>query len=150
MTNAPFLLDQQNAVVVISINDTPWNKMSVAFMDELEVLVGRLAEDDSVRAVVITGEGDKNFSVGMDLKEFPQALKERGGRDGFLDQRKRVLGAIENMGKPWIATLFGYCLGGGLELPLACHIRLAAEEGAQIGLPEMDLGAVPAVPTPSI
>lgn len=144
MTNAPFLLDQQDAVVVISINDAPWNKMSVAFMDELEILVGRLAEDDSVRAVVITGEGDKNFSVGMDLKELPKVLKERGGRDGFYDQRKRVLGAIENMGKPWIATLFGYCLGGGLEIPLACHMRLAAEEGAQIGLPEMDLGAVPA------
>ncbi|MEM7019973.1 MAG: enoyl-CoA hydratase-related protein, partial [Pseudomonadota bacterium] len=47
-------------------------------------------------------------------------------------------------GKPSIATLFGYCLGGGLELPLACHFRLAAEDGAQIGLPELDLGAVPA------
>jgi enoyl-CoA hydratase len=48
------------------------------------------------------------------------------------------------MGKPWVATLFGYCLGGGLELPLACHFRLAAKEGAQIGLPELDLGTVPA------
>jgi enoyl-CoA hydratase len=48
------------------------------------------------------------------------------------------------MGKPWIVTLFGYCLGGGLELPLGCHFRLAAQEGAQIGLPEMELGSVPA------
>ena len=48
------------------------------------------------------------------------------------------------MDKPWVATLFGYCLGGGLELPLGCHFRLAAEEGAQIGLPELDLGAMPA------
>jgi enoyl-CoA hydratase/carnithine racemase len=61
-----------------------------------------------------------------------------------LDQRLRVLAAIENLDKPVIATLFGYCLGGGLELPLACHFRLAAEEGAQIGLPEVDLGTVPA------
>ncbi len=51
---------------------------------------------------------------------------------------------IENMEKPSIVTLFGYCLGGGLELPLACHFRLAAEEGAKIGLPEMNFGAVPA------
>ena len=51
---------------------------------------------------------------------------------------------IENGGTPAIATLFGYCLGGGLELPLACHFRIAAKEGAQIGLPEMDLGSVPA------
>jgi len=55
-----------------------------------------------------------------------------------------VLAAIERMDKPSIATLFGYCLGGGLELPLACHFRLAASEGARIGLPELDLGAVPA------
>ena len=48
------------------------------------------------------------------------------------------------MGKPWIATLFGYCLGGGLEVPLGCHFRLAAANGAQIGLPEMDIGGVPA------
>jgi enoyl-CoA hydratase len=55
-----------------------------------------------------------------------------------------VIKAIENMPKPAIATLYGYCLGGGLELPLGCHFRLAAQDGAQIGLPEMDLGTVPA------
>ena len=62
----------------------------------------------------------------------------------MFDQRLNVISKIENMGKPWIATLFGYCLGGGLELPLGCHFRLAADENAQIGLPEMELGAVPA------
>jgi enoyl-CoA hydratase len=61
-----------------------------------------------------------------------------------LDQRRRVLHRIESLPKPVIATLFGYCLGGGLELPLACHFRLAAAEGARIGLPELDLGTVPA------
>jgi enoyl-CoA hydratase len=60
-----------------------------------------------------------------------------------LDQRLRVLDAIENLPKPVIAVLYGYCLGGGLELPLACHFRLAAED-ARIGLPELDLGTVPA------
>jgi len=64
--------------------------------------------------------------------------------EALFDQRLRVLSAIEMLGKPVIATLFGYCLGGGLELPLACHFRLAAKEGCQIGLPEMDLGSVPA------
>ena len=62
----------------------------------------------------------------------------------FFGQRHRVLDMIESGGTPAIATLFGYCLGGGLELPLACHFRIAADEGAQIGLPEMDLGSVPA------
>ena len=59
-------------------------------------------------------------------------------------ERLRVLAAIESMDKPSIATLYGYCLDGGLELPLACHFRLAAAEGARIGLPELDLGTVPA------
>jgi enoyl-CoA hydratase/carnithine racemase len=80
----------------------------------------------------------------MDLKELPKGVQQMGGIEAVFDQRLRVLAAIEDLDKPVIATLFGYCLGGGLELPLACHFRLAAEEGAQIGLPEVDLGTVPA------
>ena len=140
----PLLVERRDAVVIVSINDAPYNRMSLAFMDELERLVGELAHDDSARAVVLTGTGDRNFSVGMDLKELPSGIERKGGVDGLFDQRLRVLSAIEDMGKPWIATLFGYCLGGGLELPLACHFRLAAEAGAKIGLPEMHLGTVPA------
>ena len=97
-----------------------------------------------MRAVVMTAVGEENFSVGMDLKELPRGIKEKGGTDALFDQRLNVLSAIERMGKPWVTTLFGYCLGGGLELPLACHFRLAANEGAKIGLPEMHLGTVPA------
>ena len=67
-----------------------------------------------------------------------------GSPEALFDQRLRVLGAIENLPKPVIAVLYGYCLGGGLELPLVCHFRLAAAEGARIGLPELDLGTVPA------
>ena len=144
MSKEPILVEIRDGVAVLSINDAPYNRMSLAFMDRLEVLALRLAEDDAVRAVVLTGDGDQNFSVGMDLKQLPQGVKEKGSADAVFDQRLRVLSSIENMGKPWIVTLFGYCLGGGLELPLACHFRLAAEEGAKIGLPEMDLGAVPA------
>jgi enoyl-CoA hydratase/carnithine racemase len=138
------LVEHHGAVVIVSINDAPYNRMSLAFMDALELLVRQLEHDDSVRAVLVTGAGDRNFSVGMDLKELPRGIATKGGTDALFDQRLRVLSTIENMGKPWIATLFGYCLGGGLELPLACHFRLAADEGAQIGLPEMHLGTVPA------
>jgi enoyl-CoA hydratase len=80
----------------------------------------------------------------MNLKEIVGALGDREQIDVIFDQRLRVLAAIENMDKPWIATLFGNCLGGGLELPLACHFRIAALEGARIGLPELHLGTVPA------
>jgi enoyl-CoA hydratase len=67
-----------------------------------------------------------------------------GSPEALFDQRLRVLAAIEQLPKPVIAVLYGYCLGGGLELPLACHFRLAAAEGAKIGLPELDLGTLPA------
>ena len=128
----------------MTINDPPRNRMGFEFMNELERQVGELGNDATARAIVITAAGDENFSVGMDLKELPRAVSELGSIEAVFDQRLRVLAAIENLEKPVIATLFGYCLGGGLELPLACHFRLAAEEGAQIGLPEMDLGTVPA------
>ena len=140
----PLLFTRVDAVAIVSINDAPYNRMSLEFMDKLELLVDEIAENDSIRSVVITSEGVDNFSVGMNLKQLPEGIKQKGSADAVFDQRLNVISKIENMGKPWIATLFGYCLGGGLELPLGCHFRLAAEENAQIGLPEMDLGAVPA------
>lgn len=144
MSEPPLLVERRDAVAILSINDAPRNRMSLEFMDELERQVAALAADDAVRAVLITGAGEDNFSVGMDLKQLTRGIEEKGSLDALFDQRLRVLAAIESMGKPWIATLFGYCLGGGLELPLACHFRLAAREGAKIGLPELDLGTVPA------
>jgi enoyl-CoA hydratase/carnithine racemase len=140
----PLLVSRDDGVVTLTINDPPNNRMGLEFMNELEHHVEELAMDRSARAIVITAAGDENFSVGMNLKELPRGVAQMGSIEAVLDQRLRVLAAIENLDKPVIATLFGYCLGGGLELPLACHFRLAAEEGAQIGLPEVDLGTVPA------
>ena len=136
--------ERRDAIAIVTIDDAPYNRMTLAFMDALETLVGEIAADDGIRAVVITGAGEQNFSVGMNLKELMGALGDRRRVDEILDQRLRVLAAIEDMSKPWIATLFGNCLGGGLELPLACHFRFAALEGAKIGLPELHLGSVPA------
>jgi enoyl-CoA hydratase/carnithine racemase len=140
----PLLLERQDAVAIIAINDAPLNRMTLDFIDQLEVLVYEIAADDGIRAVVLTGDGLGNFSVGMNLKQLPEGIERMGSPDALFDQRLRVIAAIENMGKPWIVTLFGFCLGGGLEVPLGCHFRLAADQGAQIGLPEMDLGSVPA------
>ena len=137
-------VEHRDAVAIVTIDDAPYNRMTFAFMDALETLVEQIAADDGIRAVVITGAGDQNFSVGMNLKELVGSLGDARRVDEILDQRLRVLAAIENMDKPWVATLFGNCLGGGLELPLACHFRLAAEDGAKIGLPELHLGSVPA------
>ena len=138
------IYETDDAVAILTINDFPYNRMSLNFMDELEDRVYKIAENDSIRSVVLTAAGLDNFSVGMNLKQFAEGVERKGSSDALFDQRLRVIKTIEDMQKPWIVTLFGYCLGGGLELPLGCHFRLAADEGAHIGLPELDLGAVPA------
>ncbi|MFQ5473267.1 MAG: enoyl-CoA hydratase/isomerase family protein, partial [Dehalococcoidia bacterium] len=115
-----------------------------AFRSLGERRIEELASDKAVRAIVLRGAGEENFSVGMDLKQLPAGVERMGSIEAVFDQRLRVLAAIEGMEKPWIAVMRGYCLGGGLELPLACQFRLAAAEGAKIGLPELDLGTVPA------
>ena len=140
----PFLVSTDGAVRTISINSPPWNLMSMEFIDELENEIEVIARDRNIRAVLLTAEGDDNFSAGMDLKQLPNGIKNKGSARAVFDQRLKVIKSIETMGKPWVVTLFGYCLGGGLELPLGCHFRLGATEGAKIGLPEMDLGVVPA------
>ena len=140
----PLLVERDGFVATIINNDFPRNRMSLEFMDKLEMLIPELGTDISVRAIIIRGSGEEHFSVGMNLKQLPGAIEAMGGVDPIFDQRLRVLSMIEKLNKPVIAVMCGYCLGGGLELPLACHFRLAAEEGANIGLPEMDLGTVPA------
>lgn len=144
MSDAALLVDQVDGVLTLTNNDAPRNRMSFDYMDQLEAALLDAAADASVRAIVFTAAGEEHFSVGMDLKQLMSVQGEAGATERVLDQRRRVLNQIETSTKPTIATLFGYCLGGGLELPLACHFRLAAAEGAQIGLPELDLGTVPA------
>jgi len=144
LDSSALIVERDGAVATLVNNDAPRNRMSLDFMDRLEEVVGELSEDRSVRAIVIRGAGEEHFSVGMDLKQLPEGAKRKGSIEAVFDQRLRVLAAIESLPKPVIATLYGYCLGGGLELPLACHFRLAAADGAKIGLPEMDLGSVPA------
>ncbi|MGB7879167.1 MAG: enoyl-CoA hydratase/isomerase family protein [Ilumatobacteraceae bacterium] len=144
MSSEPLLVTKRDdGVAIISTNDDPLNRMSVAYIDLLDEVIDDIAADDAIRAFVLTAEGTTNFSVGMNLKELGSVMRERGV-DAFFDQRVDLISRIETMGKPSVATLFGYCLGGGLELPLGCTFRLAAAEGASIGLPEMDLGTTPA------
>ena len=138
------LVEHLGAVARLTLNDPPFNRMSLNFMDELEQQVVDIANNNEIRSVLLTSAGEENFSVGMNLKQLPEGIERMGSAQAVFEQRLRVIRSIETMGKPWVATLFGYCLGGGLEIPLGCHFRLAAQENAQIGLPELDLGAVPA------
>ena len=138
------LVEHLGAVARLTLNDPPFNRMSLNFMDELEQQVADIGNDSDIRSVLLTSAGEENFSVGMNLKQLPEGIERMGSAQAVFEQRLRVIRSIETMGKPWVSTLFGYCLGGGLEIPLGCHFRLAAQENAQIGLPELDLGAVPA------
>ena len=138
------LVEHLGAVAKLTLNDPPFNRMSLNFMDELEQQVIEISSNAEIRAVLLTSAGEENFSVGMNLKQLPEGIERMGSAAAVFEQRLRVIRSIETMGKPWVTTLFGYCLGGGLEIPLGCHFRLAAQENAQIGLPELDLGAVPA------
>ena len=138
------LIDHLGSVARLTLHDPPFNRMSLNFMDELEQQVVDIANNNEIRSVLLTSAGEENFSVGMNLKQLPEGIERMGSAQAVFEQRLRVIRSIETMGKPWVTTLFGYCLGGGLEIPLGCHFRLAAQENAQIGLPELDLGAVPA------
>ncbi len=142
--SAALLLERDGPVAIITNNDAPRNRMTLEFIDALEETIAELADDTSVRAIIIRGAGEEHFSVGMNLKQLGEGIEKKGSMDAVLDQRLRVIAMIENLGKPVIAVLCGYCLGGGLEIPLGCHFRLAAEEGTQMGLPELDIGTVPA------
>ncbi len=142
--NEVLRVERHDGVAILENQDPPWNRMTFEYMDALEEAVIAIRRDRDVRAVVVTAAGEDHFSVGMDLKQLAAHADERGGFEAVLDQRLRVLSMIESLNKPVVATMFGYCLGGGLELPLACHFRLAADRGAQIGLPELELGTVPA------
>ncbi|MBI5504218.1 MAG: enoyl-CoA hydratase/isomerase family protein, partial [Deltaproteobacteria bacterium] len=114
MSDHPALIvERDGAVAVLTNNRGPMNPMTMEYMDALEAVLPQLAADVSVRALVFTGAGTEHFSVGMDLKELMTRADERGGFAAVLDQRRRVLSMIESMGKPSVATLFGYCLGGG-------------------------------------
>ena len=145
MSHTPLLYEKRdNGVAIISTNDDPLNRMSLEYISALEQIIEEVGNDNDIRALVITAEGTTNFSVGMNLKELLPGIQAAGGIDAFFDRRLQLISRIETMGKPSVATLFGYCLGGGLELPLGCTFRLAAAEGARIGLPEMDLGTTPA------
>ena len=138
----PYLYTVTNNVATFSINGAPWNLMSLEYIDRLEEQLPDVLADDSIRAIILTAEGLDHFSAGMDLKQIPEGVKRAGSPEAFFGQRHRVLDMIEQGGTPAIATLFGSCLGGGLEVALACDIRIA-EEQAALALPEARVGLLP-------
>ena len=132
---------QDGRVALVTIDNPPVNALSAALLDELSGELARLDDDETTRAIVIRGAGDRAFVAGADIKEFP-ALREAPRQGGSARGIQKVGAEIERLGTPVIAAVHGFCLGGGLELAMACDIRVAAED-AQIGQPEIKLGLLP-------
>src|SRR4029453_10137750 len=120
------LIDRDQAVATITINRPKvLNALNTQTLDELRRAILELKHDEGVRAVVLTGAGEKAFVAGADINELA-VQTPTGGREHAITGQ-HVLDLIEQMGKPVIAAINGYALGGGCELAMACTIRLAAE-----------------------
>lgn len=130
---------EDRATVVISRPDK-LNALNAETIEELGQAFDDLAADEGVRGLIVTGEGEKAFVAGADIGE----LARMGSIDGIdvSRQGQEAFRRLERMGKPVIAAVNGYALGGGMELALACHLRVAADN-ARFGLPEVKLGIIP-------
>ena len=135
------LYEVEDKIAIISI-DRPevLNALNQETFHELNEAVLSVRDDDSVGGMIVTGAGEKAFVAGADINELVQATALSGREASIRGQE--TLQLFELMGKPVIAAINGYALGGGFELALGCHIRIAAEN-AMMGLPEVGLGIMP-------
>jgi enoyl-CoA hydratase len=141
MTFETLLYDKTNGVATITINrPDKLNALNAACKRELGALLERVKADDSVRAVILTGSGQKAFMAGTDIGELAGLDPVSGA--AFAAGGQALFDAVQFLGKPVIAAVNGYALGGGSELALACHVRVAAEN-AKFGQPEVNLGIIP-------
>jgi len=116
------------------------NALNVATVGELQAAFREFEADPEVKAIILTGTGEKAFMAGADIGEFSGLSAETGAH--FARRGQDMTQTIENCGKPVIAAINGYALGGGTEIALACHLRLASEN-AKLGQPEVKLGIIP-------
>lgn len=135
------LFDVQDHIAVITINrPDKLNALNQSVFDELEKLVDTVIETPDIRSAIITGSGDKAFVAGADITEFA-GLDARSG-EALARRGQLVFDKIENSAKIFVAAVNGYALGGGCELAMACHFRVASDN-AKFGQPEVNLGLLP-------
>ena len=131
----------EERIGIVTINNPPANALSSAVLNELEEVIGEIERDDNVKVGIITGAGSTIFVAGADIKEI-KTLDSSGKGEDLSTTGQVVLSRIEGLKKPIIAAINGHCLGGGNELAMACHIRIASEK-ARFGQPEINLGLIP-------
>ena len=131
----------EDGILTLSLNRTSkMNALNKATIEEIGEAMQEIYDDDEVKGIIITGEGDRAFAAGADVAEIA-GLNEVNGRK-FAEIGQEVFASIENCDKPVIAAVHGFALGGGCELAMACHIRIAAKN-AVFGQPEVNLGLIP-------
>lgn len=141
MNNTFVVTAAEGGVMQITVDrQEKLNALNRQVMAQLHEAFERAAEDESVRCVTLTGAGDRAFVAGADISEFLPL--DGQGAESLIRQGHALMALIESLGKPVIAAINGYALGGGCELALACTLRIASST-AQIGLPEVSLGLMP-------
>ncbi|HEX9899962.1 MAG TPA: enoyl-CoA hydratase [Candidatus Methylomirabilis sp.] len=132
----------EGGVATLVVDRPPLNALSYLAKEEIGACLEEIAADPSVRCVVVFGAGGRAFSVGSDIKEFPEVTAHRLGRQRAVHEHA-LYNRLDFFPVPTIAAIEGHCLGGGLELALACDLRVASEI-SRLGLPEVTLGVFPA------
>ncbi|MDZ7845648.1 MAG: enoyl-CoA hydratase-related protein [Owenweeksia sp.] len=142
MTFENIQIEKENQISIITI-DRPkqMNALNLATIKELHQALIEVRRDEEVRCVIIAGSGEKAFVAGADIKEFKGFSISEGSKMSANGQ-ELLFNLLENFNRPVIAAINGFALGGGLELAMACHIRVASHN-AKMGLPETSLGVIP-------
>jgi enoyl-CoA hydratase/carnithine racemase len=141
MTFSNILFEKKNAVAYVTVNrPDKLNALNMATMDDLRGAFHEIKADKEIRVVILTGSGEKAFIAGADIGELAQ--NDAVSAKEYTHRGQSVLNLIENLGKPVIACINGFALGGGCEIALACTLRLASEN-ARLGQPEVKLGIIP-------
>ena len=136
------LVNKDNGIAILTINrPDKLNALNIETINELSQCLDEVDTDATVRVVIITGSGEKAFVAGADISEFAHFDVENGKKLSG-DGQKKLFDRVENMTKPVIAAVNGFALGGGLELAMSAHIRIASDN-AKLGLPEVSLGVIP-------
>jgi len=136
------LVNQENGIATVTINrPTKLNALNKLTTEELHEALVQIEMQETIKVVILTGSGEKAFVAGADISEFAHFSVNDGGRLAAKGQ-EMVFDFIENFSKPVIAAVNGFALGGGLELAMACHFRMASDN-AKMGLPEVSLGVIP-------
>lgn len=139
MAYVNLIVEREENIGIITLNRPPANPINLAVLNELDEVLTKWAQDKAVRAIIITGAGERGFSAGFDLKTAGTPEGEKS-----MSRGQEVFSRIEKYPKPVIAAINGFALGGGCELAMSCHFRIMLNsEQVVMGQPEIDRGIIP-------